>query len=151
MSEAWPNPNPDPGPPLWPEWVEPPPDETLEPPPGEAFETPDPVSVTGVVEEWPLREGDVFGTYEPDNPRVHSGEVSAQEAAWVSLVQEQVGAVVTGFYDEDTASAVLAWRANHGVTVDDGEKWVDEVAWTQMMRFEKDEDEYVNDQTFPEV
>jgi len=149
MSEAWPDPNPDPGPPLWPEWVEEPEPDLEEP--SEAFDTPDTVSVTGVVEPWPLREGDVFGPYEEFNPRVHSGEVSSEEATWVGLIQEQVGAVVTGVFDESTASGVWAWRRNHGITDADDEQWVDETAWTQMMRFEKDEDEFVNDQTFPEV
>ena len=134
MSEAWPNPDPE-IPPLYPEWEESPPDPFISPPDAEFTETPDPVSVTGVIEPWPLRAGDFFSPPETA-PQAHTGD-NPQDMAWITLIQEQVGATLTGIYDVETASAVRAWRVNHG---HEDEDYVDQEAWEAMMRFEKDAD-----------
>lgn len=113
-------------------------------PPGESTPS-QPVSETGVKTPWPLREGDWFSV--PDStPHAHSGD-TAEDIYSILAIQDQVGAEMTGLYDELTASAVKQWREFNGMEVDeDVERIVDQEAWELMMVRERDTDRTVGDQ-----
>jgi peptidoglycan hydrolase-like protein with peptidoglycan-binding domain len=100
-------------------------------------EGPPPLSQTGVVKPWPLPVGDFFAHVQ-DSPHAHTGD-SPDDVYSILTIQDQVGAELTGIYDEYTADAVRAWREFHGLTLDeDTESVVDQMAWEEMMRTEKD-------------
>lgn len=127
MSEVPPE---EPPPPGEDDWV-----EGDVPPPVFDSVTPDSGSETGVTTSWPLPEGDFFTT-QITSPHGHSGDTT-QDAVSIATIQVQIGAEVTGYYDNQTASAVRGWRLNHQL---DDEEWVDQIVWEQMMRYEKDAD-----------
>lgn len=63
-----------------------------------------------------------------ESPFIHSG-FDPLDVPAILLIQSMVGAPETGMFDEDTASAVRAWRAEHG---EDDETYVDDHLWWRM-------------------